>query len=128
MLGWWVDESKGYHLEDLENGKLISSWDVKFDEDNSLSNVASIDISLPHSTGQEIIDLTRLDKKSSPCKVVISQPTTPPTPSVGGTPVEHPTTPEMSSKPPPPSTPKKSAKWQDLPKREPSTHECHQTK
>jgi len=25
MLGWWVDESKGYHLEDLENSKLIAS-------------------------------------------------------------------------------------------------------
>jgi len=25
MLGWWVDESKGYRLEDLENSKLIAS-------------------------------------------------------------------------------------------------------
>ena len=25
MLGWWVDESKGYCLEDLENSKLIAS-------------------------------------------------------------------------------------------------------
>ena len=25
MLGWWVDKAKDYHLEDLENGKLIAS-------------------------------------------------------------------------------------------------------
>jgi len=25
MLGWWVDKSKGYRLEDLENSKLIAS-------------------------------------------------------------------------------------------------------
>jgi len=25
MLGWWIDESKGYRLEDLENSKLIAS-------------------------------------------------------------------------------------------------------
>jgi len=24
MLGWWMDEAKGYRLEDLENGKLIA--------------------------------------------------------------------------------------------------------
>jgi hypothetical protein len=127
MLGWWADESKGYCLEDLENRKLIASQDVQFDEDNSPSNVASIDISLPHSTGQEIIDLTMLDEQPSPRKIVISQPPTPATPSTGGTPDERPTTPEISPKSPP-STPKKSSKWQDLPKRESSTHERHQTK
>jgi len=25
MLGWWTDETKGYRLEDLENGKLITA-------------------------------------------------------------------------------------------------------
>jgi len=25
MLGWWTDETKGYRLEDLENGKLIAA-------------------------------------------------------------------------------------------------------
>jgi len=44
MLGWWVDKTKDYHLEDLENGKLIASQDVRFFEDNSLSNLASIKV------------------------------------------------------------------------------------
>jgi len=25
LLGWWTDETKGYQLEDIENGKLITS-------------------------------------------------------------------------------------------------------
>jgi len=44
MLGWWVDEAKGYHLEDLENGKLIASRDVRFFKDNSPSDLASIEV------------------------------------------------------------------------------------
>jgi len=44
ILGWWVDESKGYHLEDLENSKLIASQDVHFFKDSSPSELATIDI------------------------------------------------------------------------------------
>jgi len=39
-----VNEAKGYCLKDLENGKLIASQDVRFFEDDSLSNLASIEV------------------------------------------------------------------------------------
>jgi len=44
MLGWWVNEAKGYCLEDLENGKLIASRDVRFFEDDSPSDLVSIEV------------------------------------------------------------------------------------
>jgi len=44
MLGWWVDESKGYCLENLKNSKLIAFWDVYFFEDSFPSELAIIDI------------------------------------------------------------------------------------
>ena len=47
ILGWWVDESKGYYLEDLENSKLIASQDVYFFEDSSPSELVTIDIDTP---------------------------------------------------------------------------------
>ena len=52
MLGWWTDETKGYQLEDIENGKLITSRDVQFFEDSLLSELAVMDIGAPTvSTG-----------------------------------------------------------------------------
>ena len=52
LLGWWTDETKGYQLEDIENGKLITSRDVQFFEDNSPSELAVMDIGAPTvSTG-----------------------------------------------------------------------------
>ena len=44
MLGWWVDEAKGYQLEDLENSKLIASQDVCFFEDDSPSELTVIEV------------------------------------------------------------------------------------
>ena len=29
MLGWWTNETKEYRLEDLENKKLITSYNVQ---------------------------------------------------------------------------------------------------
>jgi len=52
LLGWWTDETKGYQLEDMENGKLITSRDVQFFEDSSPSELAVMDIRAPTvSTG-----------------------------------------------------------------------------
>ena len=39
-----MDEAKGDCLEDLENGKLIASQDVRFFENDSLSDLASIEV------------------------------------------------------------------------------------
>jgi len=54
MLGWWIDEAKGYHLENLENGKLIASQDVRFFEDDSPSNLASIKVQDAPANNQDI--------------------------------------------------------------------------
>jgi len=54
MLGWWVDEAKGYHLEDLENGKLIASRDVHFHEDDLPSELAVIEVGDPPANATEI--------------------------------------------------------------------------
>src|ERR1700731_2867170 len=43
LLGWYVDESKGYCLEDLETKKIISSRDVHFIEDETPTELAVID-------------------------------------------------------------------------------------
>ena len=52
MLEWWTDKTKGYWLEDMENGKLITSRDVQFFEDSSPSELAVMDIGAPTvSTG-----------------------------------------------------------------------------
>ena len=57
MLGWWVDEAKGYCLEDLENGKLIASRDVQFSEDNSPSELAVVEVGDPPATNENINNL-----------------------------------------------------------------------
>jgi transposase InsO family protein len=143
MLGWWSDESKGYRLEDLENGKVIASRDVQFDEDDRPSNVAQVDISLPHTTPDEVIDLTDLEDTppTSP------RPQTPSTPSVGkpasastptsdqsmtpmatpSVPDERPVTPETPREMVIPSAPKRTKKWESLPPREPSERTRRQT-
>ena len=54
MLGWWVDEAKGYRLEDLENGKLIASRDVRFFEDDSPSDLASIEVQDAPANNQNV--------------------------------------------------------------------------
>ena len=50
LLGWQTDKAKGYQLEDLENNKLIALQDVQFFEDNSPSDLVTIDISTPTIT------------------------------------------------------------------------------
>jgi len=54
MLSWWVDKAKGYCLEDLENSKLIASQDVRFFEDDSPSNLASIKVQDTPANNQDV--------------------------------------------------------------------------
>ena len=56
MLGQWADETKGSRLEDLENGKLITSRDVQFCEDTTPSELACMEVGLTHSSDKEIND------------------------------------------------------------------------
>ena len=41
LLGWWVDETKGYHLEDLKTKEHITSRGAHFIEDESPTNLAT---------------------------------------------------------------------------------------
>ena len=43
LLGWWADEMKGYRLEVVETGKIITAWDVHFAEDDSPGDLAVIE-------------------------------------------------------------------------------------
>ena len=43
IIGWWADETRGYRLEDVETGKLITARDVKFIEDDSPGDLAIIE-------------------------------------------------------------------------------------
>jgi len=122
MLGWWIDESKGYHLENLEKpGKLISSCDVDFIE-NSLPNDLTIinNISSPLKGIDKLVDNAISTDSISPSILV-------PDPTKVHLPESHLSTPplepvkELLS---PPPAPKKVSKWQSLPKREPSSQNC----
>ena len=122
MLGWWTDESKGYHLEDLETpGKLISYYDIDFIEDSSPNDLTIIDNISPSPEGiDKLVDDAISTDSISPSilapdltKVHLSEsrPSTPPLESVK----------EPLS---PPPAPKKVSKWQSLPKREPLSRNC----
>jgi len=125
LLGWWTDETKGYQLEDMENGKLITSQDVQFFEDSSPSELAVIDIGAPTVLTDDLNNFiddtinreanqqdTHQDSESS-CN--ISEIST-----VSST--DHPTTPtnnEPNHIPAvPPPAPKKLLKWNNLSKRD----------
>ena len=113
----------------MENGKLITSRDVQFFEDSSLSELAVMDIRAPTvSTGDlnDFID-NAIDREAnqqgthqdSESSHNISE-----IPTVLST--DHPTTPtnnEPNHIPAvPPPVPKKSLKWNNLPKRDASNH------
>jgi hypothetical protein len=151
MLGWWTDETKGYRLEDLESGKLITSIDVDFSEDDMPSELATFDLGLTQSNEEEVNEM--IDSAMEYDDEHYRLPTTPPQTS-STSPIEMlPTTPIRESTPQVPSStsseitaregesvsdigpiinvppaPRKSKKWSDLPKREVSTHQQKQTK
>ena len=43
LLGYWAEETKGYQLEDVKTGKLITSQDVQFIEDERPNNLVVIE-------------------------------------------------------------------------------------
>ena len=57
MLGWWEGETKGYRLEDMETGKLITSRDVRFIEDDSPGDLVEISTSGTVPTQQDLDSL-----------------------------------------------------------------------
>jgi len=117
LLGWWANETKGYRLENLENRKLITSRDVQFEEDDTPSELACID--LPKSSPEEVdrlVDDAIMVEDDGPVHAKDAL-TSPPLLQYPATP--SPTPPVSLSDPPP--APKKSSKWENLPRREPSS-------
>ena len=138
MLRWWPDETKGYRLEDLENGKIITSRDVNFQEDTTPSDLAHDETGLTRSEPEEINEFVN--------DAIHSNSNTSYHESIPN-PFEHdcqnddmetdddevlendlqypsrPTTPENMTIINPPAAPRKGGKWDDLPRHNPSTRE-----
>jgi hypothetical protein len=76
LLGWWSDESKGYRLEDVETGKLISSRDVRFIEDERPTELAVIDNGRLPRVLSEItsLDLETVDDTASTLTTSTNEP------------------------------------------------------
>jgi len=74
LFGWWNDETKGYRLEDLESGggKVIASWNIKFMEDESPSELTVVDVCRMTATAEEINGLIDGAISSSMGKLTIS--------------------------------------------------------
>ncbi|KAG6859335.1 hypothetical protein C0993_004099, partial [Termitomyces sp. T159_Od127] len=131
-------------LEDLENGKLITSRDVQFHEDATPSELATIDlkqsspeeidnlidtavypdptsarrISIPSTSSESEIASSLLEPDSprnSPDESSTVEDLQYPTPSRSTTPIQSNSPVEM------PQAPRKASKWENLPKRAPSS-------
>ncbi|KAJ3485148.1 hypothetical protein NLI96_g5163 [Meripilus lineatus] len=113
LLGWWAEETKGYRLEDVETGKLITSRDVRFIEDETPGDLALIEGGGIRPTVAELTKLAPLDpvdtSPSPPVITVHSESTLPDTTT---------TVPDSNTTPPPdPPTRKRAApgaKWEYL--------------
>jgi hypothetical protein len=119
LLGWWAEETKGYRLEDIKTGKLITSRDVKFIEDEQPTDLAIIEGGNPPGV---LSELTSDDLEAS--KLTESTPTS----SDPHKERENPETPDSASEDSPattnePAQPRatQTSKWASLPLREPST-------
>lgn len=64
IIGWWADETKGYGLEDVVTGKLITARDVKFIEDDSPGDLAIIETRGKAPTKEELNALVPTDLRS----------------------------------------------------------------
>jgi len=105
LLGWWTNKTKGYQLEDMENGKLITSQDIQFFEDSSPNDAINREANQRD---------THQDSESS---YNISEIPTVPSTNHSTTPTnDEPNHIPAAS----PSAPKKSLKWNNLPKRDAS--------
>ena len=91
-------------MEDLENGKLITSHDVQFTEDEAPSELASVNLDLPSATIEEVDEL--VDEAIIQDIDAHNAESSPVTPAK---------TPTKTSLQPPPA-PKKTKKWEDLPR------------
>jgi hypothetical protein len=61
LLGWWVDETKGYRLEDIQTRSLITSRDVRFVEDETPTELTIIEGDPPPVPIGELIKINTND-------------------------------------------------------------------
>lgn len=54
LLGWWTDETKGYRLEEVGTGKIITARDVTFVEDDTPGDLAIIETRGSQPTKEDI--------------------------------------------------------------------------
>ena len=125
LLGWWADETKGYRLEDVETGKIITARDVRFAEDDSPGDLAVIETRGVAPTEAEIDRLVPDDVfgKTAGSVSPISQSKSSPQPAAA---VEPPI-PSVDDASPTleadVSVPRKTSKWDNLPPRDHPRHE-----
>jgi hypothetical protein len=110
LLGWWADETKGYHLEDMETKKIVSSHDVTFIEDTMLNDLAIIEGEVPRLTELNSEDLEALSKAPDNADSTENVAT-------GATTANE--NPDGVEELPPPAL--KPSKWANLPPHEPSS-------
>jgi len=130
LMGWWVDEAKGYRLEEVATGKLIASRDVRFVEDDSPSDLAVIDTRGTAPTMDELENLVpeasaKVDKHltaHTPATKVPQLPasvqTSPPSANDPPEPPASTNDNEESNSAPIPKRHARAAKWDALPPRE----------
>jgi hypothetical protein len=114
LLGWWVDETKGYILEDIQMRSLITSRDVRFVEDETPTELTIIEGDPPPVPIGELIEINTNDL---PQRKPESEPNTPTSPSSNTSQSDF----EAEGRFEPESLPPKASKWANLPTREPST-------
>jgi len=109
---WWADETKGYRLEDIETGKLITSRDVRFVENESPGDLVVVETqgAVPMK-GQ----LDELVPKETMTNVIPPSPSPMPESTEAELPTEIPV-PAPAAEPPP--NPVKTSKWANLPPRD----------
>jgi hypothetical protein len=118
LLGWWVDETKGYRLEDIQTCSLIISRNVRFVEDETLTELTIIEGNPPPVPIGELIEINTNDL---PQRKPESEPDTATSPSSNAPQSDF----KAEGHFEPESLPPKASKWANLPTREPSTCICN---
>jgi transposase InsO family protein len=63
LLGWWANETKGYRLEDAETGKLITSRDVQFLEEERPNDLAVIEGDVREAPVLDMAEILPINEK-----------------------------------------------------------------
>jgi len=119
LLGWWADETMGYRLEDIETGKLITSWDICFVEDESPGDLVVVETwGAVHTEGQ----LDELVLKKTMTNVIPPSPLSTPESAEAELPTEI-LVPTPAAEPS--LNPVKTSKWANLPPRDHPICSCN---